>query len=88
MRLIAHNLIRCVVAQTAIEHSVALERSVSKGTLDALRQFSQAMAQPVQEKAPATLGPTCSRLWPPIWSRPPGDESPAPSNVRKTNIHA
>jgi len=50
MRLIAHNLIRCVVAQTAIEHSVALERISFKGTLDALRQFSQAMAQARSKK--------------------------------------
>jgi hypothetical protein len=42
--LIAHNLIRCVMAQAAAEHGVALERISFKGTLDALRQFSQAMS--------------------------------------------
>jgi hypothetical protein len=44
-RLIAHNLIRCTMAQAAAEHAVALERISFKGSLDALRQFSQAMAQ-------------------------------------------
>jgi hypothetical protein len=43
--LIAHNLIRCLMAQAAAEHAVALERISFKGTLDALRQFSQAMSQ-------------------------------------------
>jgi hypothetical protein len=44
-RLIAHNLIRCIVAQAAAEHDVALERISFKGSLDALRHFSQAMAR-------------------------------------------
>jgi hypothetical protein len=45
IRLIAHNLLRCTMAQAASEHSVALDRISFKGSLDALRQFSQAMAQ-------------------------------------------
>jgi hypothetical protein len=45
LRLIAHNLIRCTMAQAATEHSVALERISFKGSLDALRQFSQAIAR-------------------------------------------
>lgn len=44
-RLIAHNLIRCLAAQAATEQGVALERISFKGSLDALRQFSHAMAQ-------------------------------------------
>jgi hypothetical protein len=44
-RLIAHNLIRGILAQAAAEHHVALERMSFKGSLDALRQFSQAMSQ-------------------------------------------
>jgi hypothetical protein len=44
-RLIGHNLIRCVAAQAASELGVVLERISFKGTLDALRQFSQAMSQ-------------------------------------------
>ena len=45
MRLIAHNLIRCTAAQAATEHRVALERISFKGSVDALRHFSHAMAQ-------------------------------------------
>ena len=44
-RLITHNLIRDTMAQAAVEHSVALERISFKGTLDALRPFTQAMSQ-------------------------------------------
>jgi hypothetical protein len=49
-RLIAHNLIRCLVAQAAAKHGVALERISFKGSLDALRHFSQAMAQARSKK--------------------------------------
>ncbi len=45
IRLIAHNLVRGLMAQAATEHAVALDRVSFKGTLDALRQFSSAMAQ-------------------------------------------
>ncbi|HTV39981.1 MAG TPA: IS4 family transposase [Candidatus Sulfotelmatobacter sp.] len=45
MRLIAHNLVRCTMAKAATEHDVPLERVSFKGSLDALRQFTQAMAQ-------------------------------------------
>lgn len=45
MRLIAHNLVRCTMAKAATEHDVPLERVSFKGSLDALRQFAQAMAQ-------------------------------------------
>ena len=44
-RLIAHNLVRYTMAEAAVEHSVSLERISFKGTLDALRQFTQAMCQ-------------------------------------------
>jgi len=44
-RLIGHNLIRWTMAQAAREHGVALARISFKGTLDAVRQFSQAMSQ-------------------------------------------
>lgn len=42
-RLIAHNLIRCTMAQAAVKHGVALDRLSFKGSLDALRQFTHAM---------------------------------------------
>jgi len=45
LRLIAHNLVRCTMAQAATDHAVPLERISFKGSLDALRQFAQAMAQ-------------------------------------------
>ncbi len=45
MHLIAHNLIRATMVQAAAEHSVALERISFKGTVDAVRQFSQALCQ-------------------------------------------
>jgi hypothetical protein len=43
--LIAHNLARCVMAQAAHLHGVALERISFKGTLDAFRHFSAALAR-------------------------------------------
>jgi hypothetical protein len=43
--LVAHNLIRCVMAQAACVHQVPLERISFKGSLDSLRQYSNAMAQ-------------------------------------------
>jgi hypothetical protein len=45
LRLIAHNLIRCTMAQAARDHQVPLERISFKGSLDALRHFSQAMSK-------------------------------------------
>lgn len=43
--LIAHNLLRCVMAEAAQEHAAPLERISFKGALDALRQFSHALCQ-------------------------------------------
>jgi len=45
MYLIAHNLIRWLMIQAVLEHNVDLERISFKGTIDSLREFSQAMAQ-------------------------------------------
>jgi len=44
-RLIAHNLIRCIMAQAATQHHVPLDQISFKGSLDALRHFAQAMAR-------------------------------------------
>lgn len=44
-RLIAHNLVRCTMAQAASDHQVPLERLSFKGSLDALRHFAYAMAR-------------------------------------------
>jgi hypothetical protein len=54
-RLIAHNLIRCTMAQAAAEHAVALDRISFKGSLDALRHFSHAMAQAQSKKKRQSL---------------------------------
>lgn len=43
--LIAHNLIRCLMAQAALRHQVELERVSFKGSVDAARHYSGAMAQ-------------------------------------------
>jgi hypothetical protein len=48
--LIAHNLIRCTMAQAASEHQVPLERISFKGTLDALGEFSEAIAKARSKK--------------------------------------
>jgi len=43
--LVAHNLIRCVMAEALVHYAVDLERISFKGTVDALRQYSAAIAQ-------------------------------------------
>jgi hypothetical protein len=48
--LLAHNLIRCVMAQAAATHQVELERVSFKGSLDALRQYSNAISQAPNRK--------------------------------------
>jgi hypothetical protein len=53
--LVAHNLIRCVMTEAAAIHHVPLERISFKGTLDALRQFSAAIAQARNRKLRAQL---------------------------------
>jgi len=48
--LIAHNLARCVMAQAALTHEADLEQISFKGTLDALRQYSAAIARAPNDK--------------------------------------
>ena len=43
--LVAHNLIRCVIAQAIASYNVDLERVSFKGSVDALRQYSNAISQ-------------------------------------------
>ena len=43
--LIAHNLVRCVMAEAARSYDAELERLSFKGTVDALRQYSAVIAQ-------------------------------------------
>ena len=48
--LLLHNLLRCIMAEAAQTHTVALERISFKGSLDAVRQFSAAAAQTLSAK--------------------------------------
>jgi len=48
--LLVHNLVRWTMAQAATEHTVNLERVSFKGSLDALRQFTQAISQARSKK--------------------------------------
>ncbi len=50
LRLIAHNLIRCTMAQAATEHDRALDRLSFKGSLDALRHLAHTLAQAKTKK--------------------------------------
>ncbi len=43
--LVAHNLIRCVMAEAVARYAVDLEQASFKGSVDALRQYSNAIAQ-------------------------------------------
>ena len=43
--LLAHNLVRCVMATTAGRYGTALERVSFKGAVDALRQYSEALGK-------------------------------------------
>jgi len=53
--LVAHNLIRCVMAEAAGRFDVDLERVSFKGSVDALRQYSDALAQAKNNKTRAQL---------------------------------
>ena len=48
--LVAHNLVRCVMAEAAAAHAVELERLSFKGAVDALRQFTRTMAQATSQR--------------------------------------
>ena len=48
--LIAHNLIRCVIAEAVARSHADLERISFKGAVDALRQYSAALAQARNQK--------------------------------------
>lgn len=53
--LIAHNLIRCVMAEAARRYEVELERLSFKGAVDALRQYSAVLAQARTNRQKRTL---------------------------------
>jgi len=48
--LVAHNLVRCLMAEAVAVHRVELERVSFKGSLDALRQFSNAISRAPNRK--------------------------------------
>jgi hypothetical protein len=48
--LVAHNLIRCLMAEAATTYDVELSRVSFKGTVDALRQYSEAIAKARSQK--------------------------------------
>jgi hypothetical protein len=43
--LVAHNLVRCLIAEAVATYNVDLERVSFKGSVDALRQYSHAISQ-------------------------------------------
>ena len=53
--LVAHNLIRCIIAEAVAIHQVDMERVSFKGTVDALRQYSQAIGKARTKKMRAQL---------------------------------
>ncbi len=55
MFLLAHNLIRCLMAEAVGRHQVELERVSFKGTVDALRQYTAAIALGRSRKMRAQL---------------------------------
>jgi len=48
--LVAHNLVRCVIAEAVATYKVDLERISFKGTVDALRQYTDAIGQARNQK--------------------------------------
>ena len=48
--LVAHNLIRCVMAAAVGQYAVDLERVSFKGSVDAVRQYSEALGQARNQK--------------------------------------
>ena len=48
--LVAHNLIHCVITEAVARYAVDLERVSFKGSVDALRQYSDAIARAPNRK--------------------------------------
>jgi hypothetical protein len=53
--LVAHNLVRCLMAEAVATYQVELERVSFKGSVDALRQYSNAISQARNQKMRAKL---------------------------------
>jgi hypothetical protein len=84
--LVAHNLIRCVMAEAVAQYEVDLERISFKGTVDALRQYSAAIAQARNRKMRRQLWDDLLHLTSrATWYRcAPTARNPAPSNAAQT----
>ncbi len=74
--LIAHNLMRCVMSEAAARHDAPLERISFKGAVDALRQYSAAIAQ-------ARKGKMRRQLWENLLSNLARDLVPLRPNRRE-----
>ena len=94
--LIAHNFMRCLIAQAANAHQVDHTRISFKGTVDAARSFHQAMRQARSrrhakrlQRRPSGCSAGCSKSWPSTWSHTaPAAVSPGPSNDDPNPISA
>ena len=53
--LVAHNVVRCLIAEAVATYKVELERVSFKGSVDALRQYSNAISQARNRKMRAQL---------------------------------
>ena len=53
--LVAHNLVRCIIAESVALYRVDMERVSFKGSVDALRQYSNAISQARNAKMRAQL---------------------------------
>jgi len=83
--LVAHNLVRCLIAEAVARYSVDLERVSFKGSLDALRQYSDAIAKARSKRMRGQLWEDCCSTWPGTWyaigltAPSPGPSSAAPN---------
>ena len=55
MHLIGYNLIRCVMVEAAALHYLPLERISFKGSVDALRHYSEVIAQATSRRQQTQL---------------------------------
>jgi hypothetical protein len=75
--LVAHNLVRCVIAEAVARYRLDLDRVSFKGTVDALRQYTQTMAQARSRKKRQELWDDClSILARDLVPRRPGRREP------------
>ena len=84
--LLAHNLIRCVMAQAAAEHGVPWSGSASRARWTHCANLPRRSAKPRPKRSAQPSGPSCSKRWLPIKSlNGPNDANLAPSNASKTS---